>query len=723
MRGAALTTCLLASACTTPTAETPRRTTGLGPSLDAELRGTLRCFRGLEEQPLVDILDELREFDVVFVGEKHDDAMTHRVELAIVKGLAHRRPIAVSLEMFERHEQTSLDRYLAGEIQEAEFQTRVDLWSNYTDGYRPLIEFAKATQLPVVAANGPRTLLRKVSRGREAAVAALDPAERALFPRELHPARASYWERYDRLARTHGGSVGPGTEDRLFWTQNLWDNCMGEAIVDARKAMPNRSIVHICGGFHSAFGEGTVDQVRLRAPALRIATVAIQPSHDLARVSARAAQRDADYVLYVDARATDRFSSGVHHAVSIPTPLRWQVPKVANDAANDAVDGPVVLWLPDRGLTSSDALPWLERTLGSDARLVVLEPPARTRFGETAWYDRKLTNAVARIRTGIERILEYLATRRPFDRTRVLVAGEGRAATLLIGMARSARALPWTTLAIAPRDLEDCADAGTANPPIVDEGRRLVILTHETSDYDRFVDLDAEIGLLTTLHALPGRHARAEAVISQLRTLSGLPPRTETRPAPSSLQNVVLRHDDVKSIAWERIVLATRRDFVRVDAAAADADTRVLDFAPVELAGRVLRPALRPADLDTTRLPKSTNAFGGTTLLLVPAHETAEGREAWGKLVAEHGRARSRWPIEVVEASTASDSEYDALMQRLVALDARGVQSALVVPAQFRADPTKLDALRRAIDGLSLQGGMDVDVLSGLGNRIARDRR
>ena len=66
--------------------------------------------------------------DAVLVGEQHDDPNTHRLELAILEGLARRGVrVIVSLEMFERDVQPALDRYTAGEIGEPEFlkQARV----------------------------------------------------------------------------------------------------------------------------------------------------------------------------------------------------------------------------------------------------------------------------------------------------------------------------------------------------------------------------------------------------------------------------------------------------------------------------------------------------------------------------------------------------------------------------------------------------------------------
>src|SRR5262245_63222008 len=84
------------------------------------------------------MLLELSRSDVVFVGEQHDDPATHRLERAILEGLARRRSnILVALEMFERDVQPSLDDYLAGRMSEEEFLNSSRPWPRYAIDYRP----------------------------------------------------------------------------------------------------------------------------------------------------------------------------------------------------------------------------------------------------------------------------------------------------------------------------------------------------------------------------------------------------------------------------------------------------------------------------------------------------------------------------------------------------------------------------------------------------------
>src|SRR4029079_19218104 len=87
--------------------------------------------------------------DVVLVGEQHDDANTHRLELAVLEGLARRNiSVTLSLEMFERDVQGTLDTYMSVCSAEDEFLKTSRPWPRYGTDYRPLVEFARAHHWP-----------------------------------------------------------------------------------------------------------------------------------------------------------------------------------------------------------------------------------------------------------------------------------------------------------------------------------------------------------------------------------------------------------------------------------------------------------------------------------------------------------------------------------------------------------------------------------------------
>jgi uncharacterized iron-regulated protein len=224
------------------------------------------------------MLADLSGADVVVVGEQHDDPNTHRLELALLEGLVRRGvPIVVSLEMFERDVQPALDRYLAGETTERQFLAESRPWPRYATDYRPLVEFARARSLRVIAANVPRRIASDVSKHGLSAVEAAG-SDRMFAAQAVDcPSSGSY---FDRFATAMGGHQGATTN--FYYAQCLKDETMGESIANTFAATTGRvTIVHVNGAFHSDFGEGTAHSARRRMPGRRVAVVSVLPVADL----------------------------------------------------------------------------------------------------------------------------------------------------------------------------------------------------------------------------------------------------------------------------------------------------------------------------------------------------------------------------------------------------------------------------------------------------------
>jgi uncharacterized iron-regulated protein len=157
------------------------------------------------------MLADLTRADVVFVGEQHDDANTHRLELAVIEGLVRRgASVVVALEMFERDVQPLLDQYLAGTITEQQFLAGSRPWPRYQTDYRPIVEFAKAHQLPVIASDVPRPIAADVAKSGMGVVDSLG-ANRGQAARDVQcPTSGEY---YTRFLEVMGGGAHPPTTD------------------------------------------------------------------------------------------------------------------------------------------------------------------------------------------------------------------------------------------------------------------------------------------------------------------------------------------------------------------------------------------------------------------------------------------------------------------------------------------------------------------------------
>lgn len=245
--------------------------------------------------------------DLVFVGEQHDDPGTHRMELALLEGLARRRDsIVVAMEMFERDVQPLLDDYLRGATSEDELLKSGRPWKNYASDYRPLVEWARAHGWPVVASNVPRPLASLVGRAGLPALDTLSGASRAQVAGVLACPEDDYYDKFVAVMgdlSAHGpapaGADSPKARvARMYLAQCVKDETMGESV--ARVWRPGRLVVHYNGSFHSDFRLGTAERAQRRAPEARMVVVTAVPVKDLDGLRpSKEDRKRANYLLYV----------------------------------------------------------------------------------------------------------------------------------------------------------------------------------------------------------------------------------------------------------------------------------------------------------------------------------------------------------------------------------------------------------------------------------------
>ncbi|MBL0335958.1 MAG: ChaN family lipoprotein [Chitinophagaceae bacterium] len=218
------------------------------------------------------IVADMASADVLFFGEEHNDSAGHYLENKIFRALhaAYSDNIALSLEMFETDNQTPLNEYLAGQIDESRLAKDARLWSNYKD-YRPMVDYAKQNHVPVIAANPPRRYVSMVSKRGMASLDSLSKEAKAFLPPlpyDTLPGR--YREKFMDIMK---GSPG-GDNPRVYYSQCLWDAGMSYSIYRFTKQNKGKKVFHCVGGFHSAEKLGTAAQLKLRNKKLRILNIA-----------------------------------------------------------------------------------------------------------------------------------------------------------------------------------------------------------------------------------------------------------------------------------------------------------------------------------------------------------------------------------------------------------------------------------------------------------------
>lgn len=320
-----------------------------------------------EPASLEDVLAAMDEADAVLVGETHTDPVGHWVEAELFRRAVQRynaggepgstpgalRPVALSLEMFERDVQLILDEYLAGLITEKQFLSSARPWEHYEEDYRPMVELARERGLPVIAANAPRRYVNRVSRLGRAALRDLPPRARSFLPPLPYPqpseAYRAQWTdlmanmtmedqcpvpegppRGDTLAghppmihptRPDSGAAGhplmppPGEDvpphgmpshamgsflENGLQAQTLWDASMGYAMATFLETHPGALILHMVGGFHVENHTGTPELLKFYRPETRTLVVAMEPAEDLNAFDAAEHGGLGDFVILTD---------------------------------------------------------------------------------------------------------------------------------------------------------------------------------------------------------------------------------------------------------------------------------------------------------------------------------------------------------------------------------------------------------------------------------------
>jgi len=657
-----------------------------------------------------ELLDRLARLDVVFLGETHVDDTTHRVELYVLEQLLARRAgkVVLSMEMFERDVQPVLDDYLADRIDEATFLGRARPWQNYHTAYRPLVEAAKAAKIPVVAANFPGSLRRKLAGDdAKAAIDALPPAQRALIPDEIFPASEQYWQRVDRAVRGHMGMTGGGTpEARRYETQNLWDNAMGDNVARARAAHPDSLVLHVAGGFHVAYRDGTVAQFARRSQGSTHAVVSIAPALELHGVRPDRDRDQADFLVYAEALARD-WNEG-NYAVTIPAELRYRL-----ELPPHGKDLPLLVWLPDRTTRVDDAMARWVAAVGDAAAVAVVEHPfpevqddlalgGRYAFGDGFRAD------YGRASYGVARIVEFVTRRYPVDGSRVLVAGEGDGGAVALWTALYGEWLHDDFVAVDPTDLTRLSMEALPDQPAV--ARSLSLFARRLEVKKLAAIADDYAGLLQTQVV-----ADTAPLEYLLRVLLHLPDRERPADGAEPLW-LVLPHDLPRAREWASLHAASLR--------------RIGTATRVALAGEV--PAGTPPERIRTLavggdghwpasafatgrgLPLAGGPFGGTTIVVLPAGTSDADRATWLEHEQKKVLKRRSMFANIAIAGVDGGPSLADVCRRLKAM---GRSRVLIVPAMFCADAATMQALRAQLGDAG--AGMDVAWLPGLGAELA----
>jgi uncharacterized iron-regulated protein len=212
---------------------------------------------------LSQIVTQVANSRVVFVGETHTRYDHHLVQLEVLKHLYQKSPkLALGVEWFQQPFQQHLDDYIAGRISEKEMLHLTDYFNRWNYDYRlyqPIIQYARDNGIPVIALNASRELMSALSHS---GFDNLPDDLKQQLPDDYDWSDKAYEQRLREIFELHPEYQGK-FEDFLRG-QLTWDESMAERAADYLRANPDHRMLILAGSGHISYGSGIPNRLQRR---------------------------------------------------------------------------------------------------------------------------------------------------------------------------------------------------------------------------------------------------------------------------------------------------------------------------------------------------------------------------------------------------------------------------------------------------------------------------
>lgn len=237
--------------------------------------------------------------EITLFGEYHNNPIIHWLQLEFCEALVSESPLTIGMEMFEADDQRVIDAYFSNETDRKTFDTTARIWNNFATDYAPILELAKARQLPFIATNIPRKYARMVHKGGFDALDTLEPGAKQF----IAPLPINYDAElpgYKNMLTMMGGHASP----TLPMAQAIKDATMAHFILQNLKA--NQHFVHLNGTYHSDNYEGIGWYLKDYRPETTLTTISTVTQKDLKKLEKEHLGK-ADFIIVVAENMTPTY--------------------------------------------------------------------------------------------------------------------------------------------------------------------------------------------------------------------------------------------------------------------------------------------------------------------------------------------------------------------------------------------------------------------------------
>ena len=204
----------------------------------------------------------VKQVDVIYVGETHDDPADHEYQIQLIRGLLARKlGFAVGWEMFDWTQQALLEDWHRRRISLDELLSRTDFqksWGLYSPAYSKILKITGQNRIRNIALNAPAELPRKIAHGEN-----LTREERRMVPKGFVTTEGAY-QNFVSMIGDHPGMQRSDLR-RFFDAQEVWDQTMAARILGFTKGHPGGKLVVLTGRGHLLGGYGIPFYVRQKS--------------------------------------------------------------------------------------------------------------------------------------------------------------------------------------------------------------------------------------------------------------------------------------------------------------------------------------------------------------------------------------------------------------------------------------------------------------------------
>jgi len=236
------------------------------------------------------VLPDLMKNRIILVGELHSKKNHHRAQLDVIQALKNAGTnVAIGLEMFRSDSQAALERWVSGDISQADFENiYYDNWGFPWVTYSMIFDYARKEKIPMVGLNVSKEITRQVSRQ---GFKSLSKNQKG----KLSDVTCRVDEEYMNYIRKAFGAHAHGDLNFIYFceAQLVWDNVMAINALDYLKANPDAVMVILAGTGHAQKG-AVPRQIRKRS---KVPMAIILPEVPGRLDADTISSSDADYIM------------------------------------------------------------------------------------------------------------------------------------------------------------------------------------------------------------------------------------------------------------------------------------------------------------------------------------------------------------------------------------------------------------------------------------------